>query len=151
MSAPASDVEALPWREFLMTGTRTAKLATVKANGRPHVTPVGFVLDGNDIVFSTGKRSVKGRGILRSPEVALVVDEEVPPYPFVMVEGTAFVSEDLDEMLRWATKVGARYVGPDQADEMGRRNAVAGELLVRIVPTKIVARLNGRPRQTLNL
>jgi hypothetical protein len=39
-------------REFLAAGTRTAKVATVRKDGSPHVTPVWFVLDGNDLVFT---------------------------------------------------------------------------------------------------
>ena len=39
----------------------------------------------------------------------------------------------------WATKIGARYMGEDRAEEFGRRNAVAGELLVRLTPDRVVA------------
>ncbi len=42
------------WREFLAAGTRTGKLATTRLDGRPHVVPVWFVLDGDDLVFNTG-------------------------------------------------------------------------------------------------
>jgi len=41
------------WREFISKGTLTGKLATVRKDGRPHVTPVWFVLDGDEIVFTT--------------------------------------------------------------------------------------------------
>jgi hypothetical protein len=48
------------WREFLLTGTRTGKLAIVKANGLPHVTPIWFLLDDNDeLVFTTWSESVR--------------------------------------------------------------------------------------------
>jgi nitroimidazol reductase NimA-like FMN-containing flavoprotein (pyridoxamine 5'-phosphate oxidase superfamily) len=42
-------------REVLAAGTHTGKLATVRANGSPHVAPVWFVLDGDDLVFTTGQ------------------------------------------------------------------------------------------------
>jgi Pyridoxamine 5'-phosphate oxidase len=42
------------WREFLLFGTRTAKIATVRSNGYPHVALVWFVLDGDNLVFTTG-------------------------------------------------------------------------------------------------
>ena len=42
------------WRAFVSEGTRTGKLATVRADGRPHVVPIWFVLDGDDLVFTTG-------------------------------------------------------------------------------------------------
>ena len=50
---------------FLSTGTRTGKLATVRADGSPHVAPVWFILDHDDLVFMTGAKTVKGRAILR--------------------------------------------------------------------------------------
>ena len=127
-------------RAFLAFGTRTGKLALVRADGRPHVSPVWFVLDGDDLVFNTGARSVKGRALRRDPRAALTVDDETPPYAFVIVEGTVTLSEDPDDLLHWATVIGGRYMGADRAEEYGRRNGVPGEYLVRLTPTKIIAR-----------
>ena len=70
----------------------------------------------------------------------MCVDDQAPPYSYVLVEGTATLSDDLDDLRRCATAVGGRYMGSDRADEFGTRNAVPGELVVRITPTHIVAR-----------
>ena len=126
-------------REFLVEGQRTAKVATTRADGRPHVAPVWFVLDGDDVVFMTGADTVKGRSLARDPRLAVAVDLEVPPYSFVTLEGTATLTEDLDVMLPISIRLARRYVPADQAEQFGRRNAVHGELLVRMTPTKIVA------------
>jgi PPOX class probable F420-dependent enzyme len=64
------------WREFVMTGTRTGKLAVVREDGRPHVTPIWFVLDGDDLVLTTHETSAKGRALRREPRVALCVDDQ---------------------------------------------------------------------------
>ena len=128
-------------RDFLSSGTRTAKLATVREDGRPHVAPIWFVLDDDGtVVFTTGAGTMKGRAIQRHPAVCLCVDDEAPPFAFVMVDGTAETSEDPDDLLDWAKRIGARYMGADQADAYGRRNGVPGELLVRVTPTRIVAK-----------
>jgi PPOX class probable F420-dependent enzyme len=127
------------WRAFVSEGTRTGKLATVRADGRPHVVPIWFVLDGDDLVFNTGAGSVKGRSLRRDPRVCVCVDDERPPFAFAMVEGTASLSEDLDELRRTATLIGARYMGQKRAEEFGRRNAVPGELVVRVTPTRVLA------------
>ncbi|HEX5992238.1 MAG TPA: hypothetical protein VFY70_06680, partial [Thermomicrobiales bacterium] len=58
---------------------------------------------------------------------------------FVSIEGEVSLSDDLETMRHWATRIAARYMGEDQADAYGRRNAVPGELLVRVRPAKIVA------------
>ena len=127
-------------RAFLLEGTRTGKLAIVRADGRPHVTPTWFTLDGDDVVLTTHGTSMKAKAIGREPRVALCVDDQAPPYSYVMVEGTATLSDDLDELRRCATAVGGRYMGADRADEFGARNAVPGELLVRITPTRVIAK-----------
>ncbi len=125
-------------KRFLLHGTRTGKLATVRKDGRPHVVPIWFDLDGETIVFTTGGESVKARNMKRDPRVSICVDDEAPPFSFVQVEGIASFSDDLDEMLHWATRIGGRYMGADQAEAFGKRNAVPGELLVRVSPTKII-------------
>ena len=127
-------------RAFLAEGTRTGKLATVRKDGRPHVVPIWFVLDGDDLVFTTGAETVKGRALRRTGRAALCVDLERPPFAYVMIEGEVEISEDLDEMLVWATRLAARYEGADRAEEFGRRNAVPGELLVRLRPASLIAR-----------
>jgi PPOX class probable F420-dependent enzyme len=128
------------YRRFLTERPRTMKLATVRPDGRPHVTPVWFVLDGDTVVFTTGERYIKGQDMRRDPRVCLCVDDETPPFAYVMIEGAAALSDDLDELLVWATRIGGKYMGADQAEPFGRRNAVPGELLVRVTPTKIIAR-----------
>ncbi len=126
--------------EFLATGARTGKLATVREDGRPHVAPIWFVLDGEDLIFNTWHKSVKGRNLVRDGRIALTVDEEVAPYAFVLVEGTVEITDDDPaENLKWATRIGARYMGQDQAEAFGKRNSIPGELLVRVRVHKIVA------------
>ena len=126
-------------RAFLSHGTRTAKVATSGPGGQPHVMPVWFALDGDELVFTTWGDSVKGRNLRRSPRAAIVVDEEVAPYAFVHIRGRVTLSDDLEELLRFATAIGARYMGADRAEEFGRRNAVPGELLVRLHPERVIA------------
>jgi PPOX class probable F420-dependent enzyme len=126
-------------RAFLSHGTRTAKLATSGPDGQPHVMPVWFVLDGEDLVFMTGGESVKGRNLRRDPRAAVAVDEEVAPYAFVHIRGRVTVRDDLEELLRFGTAIGGRYMGAERAEEFGRRNAVPGELLVRLRPERVIA------------
>ncbi|MFM9630247.1 PPOX class F420-dependent oxidoreductase [Streptomyces galilaeus] len=127
------------WRAFVSHGTRTGKLSTVRADGSPHVAPIWFLLDGDDVVFNTGKETVKGRNLVRDGRVALCVDDDRPPFDFVVLQGRARISEDLDEMRVWATRIAARYMGEERAEAFGARNAVPGELLVRVGIEKVLA------------
>jgi len=117
---------------------RTAKLATVRADGSPHVAPVWVALDGTDLMFTTHETSLKGRTLRRDPRVAMSFDDERPPFSFVIVEGTASVIDDLAQLLHWATVIGGRYMGDDLAEQYGRRNGVPGELLVRVTPARMI-------------
>jgi PPOX class probable F420-dependent enzyme len=123
---------------FLSAGTRTGMLGYVAADGRPLVAPVWFVVDDGQLAFNTGRDTSKGRALRRDPRVVICVDDPHPPYSFVQVQGVATVSEDPQDVLDIATRAGARYMGADRADEFGRRNAVPGELVVRVRPTKVI-------------
>lgn len=125
-------------RDFVLASPRTAKLCTVRADGRPHVAPVWFVLDGADFVFTTWNETVKGRNLRRDPRASLCVDDPDDLYAYVAVEGTVRITEDARELRHWATAIGGRYMGADRAEEFGARNGVPGELLVRLTPTRLV-------------
>lgn len=129
-------------RDFLQHGTRTGKLSYLAASGHPLVTPIWFIVEGDSIVFNTGKGTAKGRSLARDPRTCLCVDLQEPPYAFVQVQGEVELSEDPVELLRTSTALAARYVGPERAEEFGKRNAVPGELLVRLRPTKVLAAFN---------
>lgn len=131
------------WQEFVSAmPARTAKLAVVRADGSPHVTPVWVALDGAEIMFMCSPETIKGKAILRDPRVSLCWDDENPPFCFATVAGTAKVVDDAAELLHWATMIGGRYMGADRAQEYGRRNAVPPEMLIRVTPTNVVAKVD---------
>jgi PPOX class probable F420-dependent enzyme len=127
---PAMTVER--YRRFLSEGTRTAKVVTVRADGRPHVVPVWFLLDDDSLVFTTGKTSVKGRNLRRDPRVMVCVDDETMPYAMVAVQGTASLSEDADALLDWAMRITRRYVGPERAGAIYRPGRPSFPLCVSV-------------------
>ena len=128
------------WRRFVMEGTRTGKLATVRRDGAATVVPIWFVLDDEGaFVFTTGSGSLKAQAMRRDPRVSLLVDDERPPFAFVLVRGEVALDDDVEAMLPWATRIGGRYMGEERAEEFGRRNAVAGEVLVQLTPTAVIA------------
>ncbi|WP_426572292.1 PPOX class F420-dependent oxidoreductase [Aquihabitans sp. McL0605] len=129
---------ALDWA---FAEARTAKVAVVTASGAPLVAPVWVARDGDRLVFNTGADTAKGLAVQRDPRVSMCFDDETPPFSFVIVRGTAEVSEDLAEVGRWAGIIGARYMGDHRAEEYGERNGVPGELLVTVTPTKITGTL----------
>jgi PPOX class probable F420-dependent enzyme len=123
---------------FLRTPPRPAVLSTGRADGRPHAAPVWYDIDGNSILFTTGADSIKGRNLARDPRLTLCVQDDQPPYSFVLVEGIAEMSDDVEQVRQWATRLGGRYMGRDRAEEFGIRNGVPGEHLVRVTPTRVI-------------
>lgn len=124
---------------FLLSGTRTGKLAWVSQNGAPHVAPIWFTLDGDDVIFNTHQDSGKAKALAREGRACLLVDLEAPPYAFVKIDATVTFEDDLDRVRAVATEIGSRYMGEDRAEEFGARNGVPGELVVRLTPTKVTA------------
>lgn len=141
--------------KFLMQGTFTGKLATTKKDGSSHVVPIWFVFDSNnndgrvsetekegydDIIFTTSSGSAKARNIQRENRVSICVDDQTPPFSYVVIYGTARIQHcEQTELFRFATKIAQRYVGKEVAELYGKRNSAEGEVLVRIKPIKVTA------------
>jgi PPOX class probable F420-dependent enzyme len=144
-----ADMSTKEIRKFLLQGTLTGKLGTVKKDGGPHVVPIWFILDdidddnGFNIIFTTDSMSVKTRNIRLNNRVSICIDDQTPPFSFVMVYGVAEIHRfNRNELFKWATKIAERYMGKDNAESYGTRNSAEGELLVRVKPLTIVAEKN---------
>src|SRR6476469_4348504 len=134
-------MERMTWqdaKDFISEQARPAIASVINKNGRPHSTPICIALDGDDIVFTTWFESVKGRVLREDPRITITLDDDKPPFAYVMIEGTAGISEDLVELRHWAGVIGGRYMGADLGDSYGERNGVPGELLVRVTVTRFV-------------
>lgn len=77
-------------------------------------------------------------------------DDERPPFAYVHVTGTAEAISGAPDLLDWATRIAARYVGDQIAPEYGERNAVESELLGRMSPSRVLA-LTGISDRRLSL
>lgn len=123
--------------DFINSGTITAHLATVREDGRPHVAPIWIATDGEDIVWNTGDNTVKGRNLLHTRYAAMSLDDSMPPFNSVRIEGAVELIEDIERVRHWATIIGGKYMGADMAEVFGERNGVPGELLCRMTPSRI--------------
>ena len=117
--------------EFLATGARTGKVATASPDGKVHVAPLWFVVDGQDLVFVTTATSVKGRHLHANPLAALCVDDDTYPCAFVTARGTVVLEDAATDLRDWTTRIAHRYV-PGRAEQYAIRNDAPGETLVRL-------------------
>lgn len=91
---------------FLKHGTYTGKVAMFTRMGSPHVAPVWFILDednnNSDIIFTTGQDSLKAKSIMRDPRVSISLDDQKPPFSFVIVNGIAQINGESTDLLKLA-------------------------------------------------
>ena len=132
------------WQSFVAAmPARTGKLAVARADGSPHIAPVWVDLDGDQIVFMTVRRHASRASRSCATGVSpLCFDDEQPPFSFVTVSGTTTTSTDPSDLLYWATRIAGRYMGAELAEQYGRRNAVPPEMVVRVTPTNVVAKVD---------
>ena len=123
---------------FLRGEAYVGHLATVRADGRPHVATIWFIVDGDEIVFTTWHTSVKATNVRRTGYAAMDVCDGRPPFTAVQVEGPVEILDDPDGSLvrHWAGVIGGRYMGADRAEEFARRNGVPGEIVCRMRPVR---------------
>lgn len=127
-------------KNFILQGTFTGKLGTINKDGTPHVVPIWYTVDREDnIIFNTGDKSVKAKNIRRVNRVRLCVDDQIPLFSFVTIDGIAeIISDEPSEVYKWAKIIAARYMGYNKSEEYGRRNSAEGELLVKIKPIRVI-------------
>ena len=119
---------------------RPGILATVRADGRPHVAPVWFDVDEDGaLVFNTGADTVKGRNLRREGRAAICVDDDAAALQLRDRRGPGRGQRGPREVRASAARIGGRYMGDDRAEEIGARNGVPGELLVRLLPDKVTS------------
>lgn len=127
-------------KNFILQGTFTGKLGTINKDGTPHVVPIWYTVDREDnIIFNTGDKSVKAKNIRRVNRVRLCVDDQIPLFSFVTIDGIAeIISDEPSEVYKWAKIIAARYMGYNKSEEYGKRNSTEGELLVKIKPIRVI-------------
>ena len=154
-SAPGA--EPTPWADAQQVLERAELywITTVRADGRPHVTPlIGLMHDGA-LHFATGPREQKYRNLEHSPKVALTTGNNTWDDGLdVVVEGTAVRISDDDELQRIADGIEAKY-GEfwhfDVADGVFHGGGGGGEdhaEVFRVEPAKVLAFAKGPHGQT---
>jgi nitroimidazol reductase NimA-like FMN-containing flavoprotein (pyridoxamine 5'-phosphate oxidase superfamily) len=146
--------EPTPWAEALATleGAELYWITTVRADGRPHVTPLVGVVHEGEAYFCTGLAEQKGRNLQHSTKVALTTGNNTWTKGLdVVVEGDA-VRVSGDDELRMLAKVWFDKYGDAWTFEVANGFFVhsGGEAAVfRIAASKVMAfRKEGRFAQT---
>ena len=104
--------------DFLNTRGVLLRVAVVRADGSPLVTPIWYLHENGCIYFTPRARSEWFQCLRRDPRVALCIDEETLPYRKVVVEGEAELIHDVGEDDAWRDRyrrIAERYLPPEGA------------------------------------
>jgi PPOX class probable F420-dependent enzyme len=86
---------------------QVATIATIGPDGRPQLSEVWFVAEGDAISVSLNTARQKTQNLLANPAVNLFLLDLANPYRYVELRGDAEISPDDD--YAFADKVGAKY------------------------------------------
>ncbi|HEX9597046.1 MAG TPA: PPOX class F420-dependent oxidoreductase [Anaerolineales bacterium] len=88
-----------------------AYLATSMPDGSPQLTCLWFNMDGDKILFNTGKERVKTRNVQKDPRVAIAIYDPENPYRYLQFRGEIeTTTEDADQHVH---AVSRKYTGED--------------------------------------
>ena len=119
--------------DFLGRGAHVAHVATVRPDGRPHVSPVSFGSWDGKVYAMLVDGAVKLNNIRHNPRVAVSVATDERPYKYVLVEGEAKISEENREEVLERILIG--YVGEERGRALTREVlASLGRLWVMELP-----------------
>jgi nitroimidazol reductase NimA-like FMN-containing flavoprotein (pyridoxamine 5'-phosphate oxidase superfamily) len=134
-----------PWEdvERALEQAELSWITTVRADGRPHVTPLVFVFHDGAAHFCTGLREQKYRNLEHSPKVALTTGTNTWAAGLdVVVEGTAVQVRDNAQLQRIADAYEAKYGAVwhfDVGDGVFLSEAGGDAAVFRIEAAKVLA------------
>lgn len=88
-----------------------ATLATIGPDGRPQLSEVWFLAEGDTIRLSLNDSRQKTKNLMARPETNVFILDLTVPFRYLEVRGDAEVTPDDD--YAFADKVGAKYGGAD--------------------------------------
>jgi PPOX class probable F420-dependent enzyme len=133
-----ANVQATPEQQAFLEQHRLVVVGIGRASGPPHVSPVYYVMDGEDVLISTTAARFKARAIRRNEDVSLCVLGEQFPFPYLGIYGKGSIEEGgAAAVMR---KIGEKMTGsaiPDAAVPAIEARAVnEGRVVLRVRPLK---------------
>ena len=98
----------------LLAGTRSMTMATIGADGQPHLVAMWFALIDGDVCFETKAKSQKAVNLRRDPRISCLVEDGsvYEDLRGAAIEGRAEVTDDPELLWRIGVNIWERYYGP---------------------------------------
>jgi PPOX class probable F420-dependent enzyme len=123
-----------------MERSRTATVATVSADGIPHLVAMWYAVVDGEVWFETKAKSQKAVNLRRNPTITVMIDDgqTYDTLRGVSIEGRGEIVDDPEMLLRLGIGVWERYTGP-YTDEMRPfvDQMLKNRIAVRVVPTRV--------------
>ena len=110
---------------------QVAVLGTIGASGRPQLSGVWFLAEGDTVRISLNTVRQKVKNLQANPKVSLLIFGD-PPYRYIELRGDAEITTDDD--YEFADKLGAKY----GADLRTRDNPGDKRVVVTIHPKRVI-------------
>lgn len=110
---------------------QVATLATIGSDGRPQLSEMWFLADGDTVMLSLNTARQKMRNLRANPAATLLILDLANPYRYLEIRGDAEITPDDDS--RFADRLGAKY----QSDLRDRDQPGDTRVVVTIRPTRV--------------
>src|SRR6266496_4981898 len=118
-------------RDLLDGGFGT--LATIGPDGRPQLSEVWFLAEGDTVSLSLNTSRQKTKNLMANPAASFLILDLADPYRYLELRGDAEITPD--DGYAFADRLGAKY----QADLRSRDHPGESRVKVTIHPTRINA------------
>ncbi|HEX7522431.1 MAG TPA: PPOX class F420-dependent oxidoreductase [Acidimicrobiia bacterium] len=129
--------------EAFLASERTLQVASINADGTPHLVAMWYTLRGGRPAFWTYAKSQKVVNLRRDPRLTVMVEtgDSYERLKGVQIVGTAEIVDDLDDVLAFGEQIYERYWGPitDDAIREGVRTMGSKRVVIVVEPVKTVS------------
>jgi PPOX class probable F420-dependent enzyme len=123
-------------RRAILSEHRLCVVGYDRRVGPPALSPVYYVLDGDDLLISTTATRAKAKAIRRNPQVSLCVLGEKTPHPYLTIYGRGRIEEEgaVDLMMRIGEKMLGRPIPETARPALEDRAREERRVVLRVTP-----------------
>ena len=130
-------------RRRFLEEERTLTCATIGPNGRPHLAPLWYLVDGEQLLCWTYAKSQKTRNLERDPRATVQVEAGLtyPELRGVMLECDVDIERDPERVLAAGIGLATRHAGiqPDAEAREAIARQSAKRVVLRFTPTRVAS------------
>jgi hypothetical protein len=113
-----------------------ARLSTIGSDGYPHVVPIWYMRDGDDLVFISDRTAHKTQNALANPKGAATIGGDMDDDAGYMIRGDLVVETDTNQAITW--RVIDRYEDKASGDKLKEEWKNDDIVVIRLKPRKVV-------------